>query len=48
MHVCVVEQQPDAPAGVLGAWAAARGHALEVLRAPSVAMWPTRAPSTRS
>ncbi len=40
MRVCVVEQQPDAPAGVLGAWAAARGHALEVLRAPSVAMWP--------
>lgn len=40
MRVCVVEQQPDAPAGVLGAWAAARGHALELLRAPSVAMWP--------
>ena len=40
MRVCVVEQQPDAPAGVLGAWAAARGHELDVLRAPRVATWP--------
>lgn len=40
MRVCVVEQQPDAPAGVLGAWAAERGHELDVLRAPSVATWP--------
>lgn len=40
MRVCVVEQQPDAPAGVLGAWAAQRGHVLDVLRAPAVAAWP--------
>jgi GMP synthase-like glutamine amidotransferase len=40
MRVCVAEQQPDAPAGVLGAWAAERGHELDVLRAPSVATWP--------
>ena len=40
MRVCVVEQQPDAPAGVLRAWAAERGHALDVVRAPSVAAWP--------
>jgi GMP synthase-like glutamine amidotransferase len=40
MRVCVVEQQPDAPAGVLGEWAVARGHELDVLRAPSVAAWP--------
>jgi GMP synthase-like glutamine amidotransferase len=40
MRVCVVEQQPDAPAGVLGTWGIARGHELDVLRAPSVATWP--------
>jgi GMP synthase-like glutamine amidotransferase len=40
MRVCVVEQQPDAPAGVLGTWASARGHELDVLRAPLVATWP--------
>ena len=40
MRVCVVEQQADAPAGVLGAWAAARDHELDLLRAPSVAAWP--------
>jgi GMP synthase-like glutamine amidotransferase len=40
MRVCVVEQQPDAPAGVLRTWAAERGHRLEVMCAPSVAAWP--------
>jgi len=40
MRVCVVEQQPDAPAGLLGGWAAARGHDLEVVRAPALATWP--------
>jgi GMP synthase-like glutamine amidotransferase len=40
VRICVVEQQPDAPAGVLGAWAAERGHEVEVLRAPALATWP--------
>jgi GMP synthase-like glutamine amidotransferase len=40
MDVCVVEQQPDAPAGLIGAWAGERGHRLHVLRAPGLAAWP--------
>jgi GMP synthase-like glutamine amidotransferase len=40
VRVCVVEQQPDAPAGLAGAWAVRRGHELEVLRAPQVGAWP--------
>ena len=40
MDVCVVEQQPDAPAGLIVAWAGERGHRLEVRRAPDVAAWP--------
>jgi GMP synthase-like glutamine amidotransferase len=40
MRIGVVEQQPDAPAGLFAAWAAARGHGLDVLRAPAVRAWP--------
>lgn len=36
----VVEQQPDAPAGLLEDWAAARGARLEMVRPPVVAEWP--------
>jgi GMP synthase-like glutamine amidotransferase len=32
MEIVIVEQQADAPAGLLGDWAAARGHALLVVR----------------
>jgi GMP synthase-like glutamine amidotransferase len=40
MRIAVVEQQPDAPAGLFGGWAAARGHELELLRAPRLQAWP--------
>lgn len=36
----MVEQQPDAPAGLLGEWAAARGARVDVVRPPAVAEWP--------
>jgi GMP synthase-like glutamine amidotransferase len=39
-RLVVVEQQPDAPAGLLGDWAAARGADVEVVRAPEVDEWP--------
>jgi GMP synthase-like glutamine amidotransferase len=35
-----VQQQPDAPAGLVGEWAAARGAEVDVLHAPVVAAWP--------
>lgn len=40
MQLLVVEQQPDAPAGLIADWAAERGHTIETLRAPGVAAWP--------
>jgi GMP synthase-like glutamine amidotransferase len=36
----VVEQQPDAPAGLLGEWATARGADVDLVRPPAVAAWP--------
>lgn len=40
MDLLVVEQQPDAPAGLIADWARERGARLEVLRAPEVGEWP--------
>jgi GMP synthase-like glutamine amidotransferase len=40
MHLAVVEQQPDAPAGLLGDWAAERGHDVTTLRAPDLGAGP--------
>jgi GMP synthase-like glutamine amidotransferase len=40
VRLIVVEQQADAPAGLVGEWAAARGFELEVLRAPELGRWP--------
>lgn len=40
MDLLVVEQQPDAPAGLIGDWARDRGARLDVLHAPEVAEWP--------
>jgi GMP synthase-like glutamine amidotransferase len=40
MRIAVVEQQHDAPAGLFGAWAAARGHDVELLHAPHLEAWP--------
>jgi GMP synthase-like glutamine amidotransferase len=42
MDVCVVEQNRDAPAGLLGEWAEARGHRVVTLRAPEIGAgrWP--------
>jgi GMP synthase-like glutamine amidotransferase len=39
VRLLVVEQQADAPAGLVGEWALARGARLEVVRAPDVAQW---------
>jgi GMP synthase-like glutamine amidotransferase len=40
LRLVVVEQQPNAPAGLVGEWAAARGARVETLRAPEVDGWP--------
>lgn len=40
MRICVLEQQADAPAGLLADWAAARGHTVDVLRAPALEALP--------
>jgi GMP synthase-like glutamine amidotransferase len=39
VRLLVVEQQADAPAGLVAEWALARGAQLEVVRAPDVAEW---------
>jgi GMP synthase-like glutamine amidotransferase len=36
----VIQQQPDAPIGLVGDWAVARGADLDVLHAPVVSAWP--------
>jgi GMP synthase-like glutamine amidotransferase len=46
LDLVVIEQQPDAPAGLIEAWALARGARLHTLRAPDVGEWP--APPTGS
>lgn len=40
MRILVVEQQPDAPAGLVGEWARERGAELQVVRAPELETWP--------
>jgi GMP synthase-like glutamine amidotransferase len=40
MELAVVEQQTDAPAGLLGEWAVARGHRVVTLRAPELGSGP--------
>jgi GMP synthase-like glutamine amidotransferase len=40
MDLAVVEQQADAPAGLLGEWAGARGHRIVTLRAPELGAGP--------
>ena len=40
MRVLVVEQQPDAPAGLVEEWAVERGAQLEVVRAAELEEWP--------
>lgn len=40
MRLIVVQQQADAPAGLVGEWATERGYELEVLRAPELVEWP--------
>ena len=40
MDLLVVEQQPDAPAGLIADWARDRGARLEVLHALELAEWP--------
>ena len=40
VELCIVEQQPDAPAGLLAEWARARGHDVVTLRAPELGAGP--------
>ncbi len=40
MRLVVVQQQPDAPAGLVGEWAAARGAELDVVHSPTLRAWP--------
>jgi GMP synthase-like glutamine amidotransferase len=40
MDLCIVEQQADAPAGLLGDWAAERGHRVTTLRAQELGAGP--------
>jgi GMP synthase-like glutamine amidotransferase len=40
VKVLLVEQQPDAPAGLVGEWAIERGATLDVVRAPELDQWP--------
>jgi GMP synthase (glutamine-hydrolysing) len=40
MQIVVVEQQPDAPAGLLGEWASERGHSVSVVRVHVGDPWP--------
>jgi GMP synthase (glutamine-hydrolysing) len=40
MEIVVVEQQPDAPAGLLGEWASERGHSVRVVRVHADDPWP--------
>jgi GMP synthase-like glutamine amidotransferase len=40
VRLLVVEQQADAPAGLVGEWAAARGMGVDVVRPPELEAWP--------
>jgi GMP synthase-like glutamine amidotransferase len=40
VNVCIIEQEPEAPGGLLTEWAQARGHGVVVLRVPDVDEWP--------
>jgi GMP synthase-like glutamine amidotransferase len=40
VDICVIEQEPEAPAGLLADWALERGHRVAVLRAREVTRWP--------
>jgi GMP synthase-like glutamine amidotransferase len=40
VRLLVVQQQPDAPAGLVGEWAAARGGRIDVVHAPTLRAWP--------
>jgi GMP synthase-like glutamine amidotransferase len=40
VRLLVVQQQPDAPAGLVADWAAARGGQVDVVHAPTLRSWP--------
>jgi GMP synthase-like glutamine amidotransferase len=46
LDLLVVEQQPDAPAGLIGDWARERGARVEVVAAPAVDEWPAPSAAT--
>jgi GMP synthase (glutamine-hydrolysing) len=40
LRLAILEHEPESPAALLAEWAAARGHALDVLDVPSLDAWP--------
>jgi GMP synthase-like glutamine amidotransferase len=40
MRILILEHERESPAALLGDWAAARGHTLEVVDVPSLVAWP--------
>lgn len=40
MKICVLEHEPESPAGLLADWAGERGHAMSVLAVPELRSWP--------
>jgi GMP synthase-like glutamine amidotransferase len=40
MDLCLIEQEPEAPGGLLAEWAHERGHSVEVLRFPQAGALP--------
>jgi GMP synthase-like glutamine amidotransferase len=40
VKIAIVEQEPEAPAGLLAEWARSRGHEVVVLRVPELETWP--------
>jgi GMP synthase-like glutamine amidotransferase len=40
VKIAILEQEPEAPAGLLGEWARSRGHEIVVLRVPELDEWP--------
>jgi GMP synthase (glutamine-hydrolysing) len=40
MRICVLEHEPESPAGLFADWAEARGHLISVVDVPRLVRWP--------
>lgn len=40
LRILLLEHEPQAPAGLFGDWAGARGHRVRTLRVPEIERWP--------